>query len=488
MREIRLVQRKPQHNVRILQNAQDPKVGATNKSIYRLTSSDDSFTWNHTLTGHMMQFLRFLKDNRKSLVVRLHGFSQDDENMKRWFHQACQLDLIVGMVSNSLQSQAFFICHAISNQNASVSMFLKIHLYPADFDSVDAHNSLAQALQRSNCLNRLEIKVLTVGGLGQAFENMSQTLSQGVRINQSIRNIVLSGWHETPRNHFFANLVDRDVSFDQLILENAGFAAVGDGVYSLEWCRTWNRAKHIGFISCKSSILIFHCLYNLDSAVLSHIQLTNGGWTTRQMDEFLVQISQSCPNLSTLDVYRNRMEDLTFPRISALLNSNAVSPSASHRRPFGSLTRFLLDANPILEDKKHIRKKLRPSLYKLFRKIPSLVTILDTEVERKTNKKDRAKLDKIERCIRGLAIESPRLGMQLPPSAWPLLLSTANRTLQGEPSLQAQVIYEVFVNASAVLSNQATADPNDAATTSNESTGKEALWMSLQKILSWGYY
>ncbi|KAL3935880.1 MAG: hypothetical protein SGBAC_008689 [Bacillariaceae sp.] len=485
MREIRLVHDKPEQNARFLQNAVDPHIGETSKSTYRLTSSADSFTWTSTLTEDMMQFLRFLKNNRKSLVVRLHGFSQDDENMIRWFQQACQWDLIVGLVSNNLESQALFICHAISNQNASVSMFLKIHLYPADFDFVDTHISLAQALQRSNCLNRLEMQVLKVG-LQEAAENMTRTLSRGVGSNRSIRNLILSGWGDSAWNHFFADLADRDVCFDQLILENAGFATLRDEGNSREWCRTLNRAKHVGFLACKNSVATSHCLYHLDSAELIHLQLTNAGWTSRQMDELLVQLSQSCPNLSTLDVYRNCMDDLTFPRFSALMSTNAASRStSSHRRPLGSLTGFLLDANPILSDEKLKRVKLGPSLYSLFQEIPSLLTILDTEAQRRTKRKDRVSLDKIIRCVRGLAIDLPRLGIQLPSGAWPLLLSTANRTLQEEPSLQAQAIYDFLVNASAVLTNQAAADPINAAITTNKSAGKEPVWVAFQKLLSW---
>ncbi|CAJ1948995.1 unnamed protein product [Cylindrotheca closterium] len=488
MREIRLVHSKPQHNVQILQNAQDPRVGETIKSIYRLTSSDDSFTWNPTLTEHMIQFLRFLKDNRKTLVVRLSGFSQDDENMEKWFHQACQWDLIVGLVSNSLESHSFFIYHAMCNQNAAISMFLKIYLYPCDFDSVDAHNSLARALKRTNCLNRLEIKVWNVG-LQPDFQNLARTLSEGIGSNRSIQYLLITGWDHTACNYLFSNLVDREVSFDQLILESVGYAPVHvhNGGISKEWCSTFNKANHIGFLSCKDSITTCQCLYNIDSTVFCHLQLTNAGWFSQQIDNLLVRFSESCPNLLTLDVYRNKMEDLTFPRFSALLKSNAATPpSISHRRPLGSLTRFLLDGNPILSAETHIRKKLRPSVFSLFQKIPSLITILDTEAKPGTSNKDRAKLDNLSRCMRSLAIESPCLGMQLPPAAWPILLCKANRMLQGEPSLQAQVLYDVLVNASAVLSsNQGTLDPNDAASISNKSPDREPLWLSLQKLLSW---
>lgn len=491
MREIRLVHNRPQHNVQILQSARDPYLGATSKSTYRLTSSSDTFRWTPSLTDEMMQFLRFLKDNCKSLVVRLHGFSQDDENMMMWFQQACQWDLIAGIVANNLRSQTLFIYYAITSQCVSPWRFLKIHLYPADFNSPDAHSILAGALQQSNCLNQLELQLLSAGFSG-GLDAMTRTLSQGIGKNRSIRNLILSGWDEKAWSYFFGDLADRGESFDQLILEKAGYASYSER-NPMEWCCTLNMAKHIGFVSCKNSATTIQCLQHLDSFVLSHLQLTNAGWTSQQVDDFLVQFTQSCSNLSTLDLRSNKIDDLAFPRFFALVDSDTAlpsvdsgtaAPSTPHLRPLWSLTSFLLDGNPVLSENRIKRNKLGPNLYCLFRRIPSLNTILQAEeTSNKTKIREREKLERLTQFVRVLVVESHHLGFRLSPVSWPLLLSTANRILQSEPSLQAQAIYEFLLHASAVLSNEAAVEPT--ATTSDKSAGNEALWLSFQKLLPW---
>ena len=172
---------------------------------------------------------------------------------------------------------------------------------------------------------------------------------------------------------------------------------------------------------------------------------------------------------------------MKFPRFSAMVDADTTPVSTPYLRPLGSLKGFLLDANPILSGP---NSKLRAGLYNLFRRIPSIDAILDPELEKKRNKQERDKVKKVARCTRALAIESPHLGIHLPPAAWPALLSTANRTLQTDPSLQAQAIYDFLVNASATLSSQQAMEPIDV-NKSGISAGNVPFWSSIQRLLPW---
>jgi hypothetical protein len=478
MRELRLFDDRPDHNVRAIQNCQE--YAGDNDTMFKLTTSSESFTWSPSLTACMMHFLHFLRNSNKKLVVRLHGFKADDTNLQEWFCQACDWELIGGLVTNSVSSHVKMISHALEQhqhqqQQCIPSMSMKLYIYPVDFTALLAFQSLENSLRDTSCLNSLELQILNLGN----DDAIARSLAQGIQDNTSIKHLILSAWGTTSLALFLRSLsLKRMEQYPLRSLEINRWNFEQSLIQEQQCSSALRNLPQLVISSCRG---VQPNLFALDSK-LTYLQLTRmDDLTTNEIDQWMTQLATTCPNLSTLDVRDNRIQSLEFKRYFA------ASGSGSTTTRLKSLREFYLDGNPLL----YSRDKCLPAdcLFRLLSTHSQLTTFFHPEQQQRniTKQEARQKLKHIKliKIVRSFAQPgSSDYATELPVGAWPLLLEHANRLLKGSSEYQAAAIYPFLLNASAVLGNQTTSSNYRGIIKIEDDN---PCWWSFKKILrGWG--
>jgi hypothetical protein len=475
MRELRLFDDRPDYNVRAIQNCQE--YAGDNNTMFKLTTSSESFTWSPTLTALMMHFLHFLRNNNKKLVVRLHGFSADDTNLQEWFYQACDWKLIGGLVTNSVSSHVTMISHALEQQQHQQqcipSMSLKLYIYPVDFTALLAFQSLQNSLRDTSCLNSLELQILNLGD----DDAIARSLAQGIQDNTSLEHLILSAWGTTSLALFLRSLsLKRMEHYPLRSLEINRWNFEQSLIHRQEQ-QCSSALRNIPQLAISSCRGVQPNLFALDSK-LTCLQLTRmDDLTTNEIDQWMTQLATTCPNLSILDVRDNRIQSLEFKRYFA---------SGSSTTRLESLREFYLDGNPLL----YLQDNCLPAdgLFRLLSTHSQLTTFFHPEQQQRTVTKQQARQKlkhiKLIKTVRSFAQPgSSDYATQLPVGAWPLLLEHANRLLKGSSEYQAAAIYPFLLNASAVLGNETTSSNYRSMIKVKDADP----WWSFKKVLrGWG--
>lgn len=465
MRELRLFDDRPEQNARTIQHCQ--AFAPDNTTTFRLTTSSESFSWTPSLAACMLRFIHYLYQSNKTLAVRLHGFSADDADFQEWFLQACNWNLISGLVTNSVPAHVSLISKALEEQRQIKSVSLKLYIYPTDFPEVDAFRSLESSLRITTCLSSMELQTLNLG----CDQAIATSLANGMQQNSSIQSLTLSAWGSTTMELFLQALSVR--------LEDYPLRSLEISRRTFQWPSTRQQCsssgiKNISQLTISSWQGVMPEILALDSN-LTYLQLTKNNLASHDIDQWLRHLAVSCPNLTTLDVRDNNIESLQF-------KGYHTSPSR-----LTSLREFYLDGNPLWEktSKKDMRS-LTDGLFCLLNTNPRLTSFFHPEqntVSSRTKQQARQQLKHIKliKTICSLAQGSSDYATQLPVGAWPLLLEHANCLLKGSAEHQAGAIYPFLLNASAVLGNQRTTLSSYRAPALKKKRNRTP-WWSLQNV------